>query len=102
MWLEHEKFRNARWYKHKYSRNKDNRWYLRTETIKSEEEIKANQAQMDLRLLDYFKKYLKINKESKRDDKFVWNKVLLLCSSLAFYTETRNQLSELLEQLLSI
>ncbi len=69
---------------------------MRTESIKSEEEIKANQAQLDLRLLDYFKKYLKINRETKKDAKKLWSKVLLLCSSLAFYNETRNKLSEVL------
>ena len=62
------------------------------ETIKSEEEIKATQAQLDLRLLDYFKKYLKINRGKFNDNITVWNKVLLLCSSLAFYNETRSKL----------
>jgi hypothetical protein len=57
---------------------------------------------MDLKLLDYFKKYLKLNKEARKDDKNVWNKVLLLCSSLVFYNETKNKLSEILEELLSI
>jgi len=51
---------------------------------------------MDLKLLDYFKKYMKLNKD--KADPTLWRKVLLLCSSLAFYNETRSKLNEVLAQ----
>jgi hypothetical protein len=51
---------------------------------------------MDLKLMDYLKKYLKMNKNT--EDQTIWKKVLILCTSLAYYSETKNKLIEMLSE----
>jgi hypothetical protein len=46
--------------------------------------------------MEYLKKYIKMNRN--QEDYSVWKKVFALCSSLAFYKETRNKLAEIMSE----
>lgn len=56
--IAHEEFRHRRWFKYKYSRNKDHPCFLQSRSILSSEEIKTMKSQLDLQFVELLRKYV--------------------------------------------